>query len=142
MSTVQRQRRSGLPAALGVLTLVGVGVLLVCDVSPRVVPAQAHDFLAALPLLLIALACVVYQAARRAPRVEWANTGIVTLAFLFWAANHSESEFRVWAEPLALLVDALPRPRGFNILEEFLRQRRRGAWFEPGAHIKSIYHTL
>jgi hypothetical protein len=87
MSIVPLQVRRAIPAALGVLTLISVGVLLVSDMSPRLVPAQGHDFLAALPLVSIALACVAHQAVRRAPRTEWAKTAILALAFLFWAAN-------------------------------------------------------
>jgi hypothetical protein len=87
MSIVPPQTRRAIPAGLGVLTLISVGGLLVSDVSPHLIPAQGHDFLAALPLVLIALACVVHQAARRAPRMEWVKTSILVLAFLSWATN-------------------------------------------------------
>src|SRR4030081_2300421 len=87
MFIVQPRGPRAIPAGLGIVTLISVGVLLFCDVSPHLLPADAHDILAALPLVLIALACVAYQAVRRAPRMEWAKTAILALAFLLWAAN-------------------------------------------------------
>ena len=47
-----------LPVSLGVVTLGGVGVLLVWDAFPGVFPARSHDYIAAFPLALIALAAV------------------------------------------------------------------------------------
>ncbi len=84
---MQLKARRALPSALGVLTLVSVVALLVCDAAPRLVPARAHDSLAALPLALIALAYVVYQKIRGVPRTEWARTALLAFAFLLWAAN-------------------------------------------------------
>jgi hypothetical protein len=43
------------PILLGLVTLGGIGLLLLWDVLPGLFPAQAHDFLAAFPLALIAL---------------------------------------------------------------------------------------
>jgi hypothetical protein len=43
-----------LPVTLGVITLAGVGVLLVCDVAPAIFPPRAHDWLGAFPLAMIA----------------------------------------------------------------------------------------
>jgi hypothetical protein len=43
------------------VTLVSVGVLLLWDFIPRLFFARAHDFLAALPLALIACTVLVYE---------------------------------------------------------------------------------
>jgi hypothetical protein len=87
MSNVQPRAYRPIPTAFGVLTLLSVGVLLTCDVFPRSFPSRAHDLLAALPLVLIAIAYVVYQAIRRVPPLEWVKAAMLALAFLFWAAN-------------------------------------------------------
>jgi hypothetical protein len=76
-----------MPVGLAALTLVSVGVLLVVDTIPYRFSSQAHDRLAALPLILVAVAHVIYQAFQRAPFTQWAKTGLLSLAFLFWAAN-------------------------------------------------------
>ena len=72
---------------LGVVTLASVAVLLVWDAFPGLFPARAHDFLAAFPLALIALAYLVYQAAHRPARLEVVKAVLLAIAFLFWAAN-------------------------------------------------------
>ena len=54
-----------IPLVLGVVTLIGVGVLLAWHVNPKSFPARAHDFLAAFPLAMIAIAYLLYQSARR-----------------------------------------------------------------------------
>jgi hypothetical protein len=87
MSIEQGQALRAVPAALGVLTLLSACALLASDAVPHLFPAEAHAFLAALPLVLIAAAYVVYQAIRRAPPLEWAKAAILALAFLSWAAN-------------------------------------------------------
>jgi 4-amino-4-deoxy-L-arabinose transferase-like glycosyltransferase len=81
-----RDRRS-LPVVLCLLTLVSVAVLLVRDVSPGLFPARAHKFLAALPLAMIACACLVYEAVRRPALSELVKAVLLACAFLFWAAN-------------------------------------------------------
>jgi hypothetical protein len=95
MSIVQHPALRAIPTAVGALTLVCVGALLVCDASPYLFPAEAHAFLAALPLALIALAYVVFQAVRRASLLQWAKTAMLALAFLFWAANQICSNRRL-----------------------------------------------
>ncbi len=76
-----------LPAILGVAALAGVGVLLAWDAYPLLFPARAHDFLAAFPLALIALAYLAYQAAHRPALMEVVKAVLLASAFLFWAAN-------------------------------------------------------
>jgi len=76
-----------LPVILCVVTLVSVGVLLLWDILPGLFPARAHDFLAAFPLALIALTCLVYEAVRRPSRSELVKAILLACAFLFWAAN-------------------------------------------------------
>jgi hypothetical protein len=76
-----------LPVFLGVLTLVGVGVLLVWDVIPGMFPPGSHDYIAAFPLGLIAIAYLTYQIAHRPTAKEFAKAAMLAAAFLFWAAN-------------------------------------------------------
>jgi uncharacterized membrane protein len=76
-----------LPAILGAVTLAGVGVLLVWDAFPRLFPAGSHDFIAAFPLAMIALAYLVYQIAHRPVPKEFVKAIMLAAAFLFWAAN-------------------------------------------------------
>ena len=83
---LDRDRRS-LPVILCAVTLVSVGVLLVWDVVPGLFPANAHTILAALPLAMIACACLVYEAVRRPSRSELIKAILLASAFLFWAAN-------------------------------------------------------
>ena len=87
MSIVHTRARRAVPTAFALLTLLSVGVLIVCDAIPPLFPARAHDFCAAIPLVGIALVHVTYQAVRRAPPIEWAKTMLIALAFLFWAAS-------------------------------------------------------
>jgi ABC-type transport system involved in cytochrome c biogenesis permease subunit len=79
--------RQAIPTAFGVITVISVGVLVVCDVVPQLFPSDTHDIVAALPLVLIAATYLIYRAVRRGPPVEWAKTLLLVLAFLFWAAN-------------------------------------------------------
>ena len=75
------------PIVLGVTTLAGVIVLLVWDACPRLFPARAHDFLAAFPLALIAIAYLFYLGARRPAPAEIVKAILLAAAFLLWAAN-------------------------------------------------------
>jgi hypothetical protein len=83
---ILRTRRA-IATALGVLTLLSVAALLAFDVSTGLFVGGPHDVLAAAPLILIAVAYVVYQAIQRPPPKEWAKTTLLALAFLFWGAN-------------------------------------------------------
>jgi hypothetical protein len=76
-----------LPLVLGVFTLLSLVPLLVWDASPRLFPARAHDVLGALPLTVVALSYLVYQAVRRVSLLEFAKTVLCALAFIFWALN-------------------------------------------------------
>jgi hypothetical protein len=62
-----------IPLVLGLVTLISVGVLLAWDVNPKFFPARAHDFLAAFPLAMIAIAYLLYQSARRPAAKEFAG---------------------------------------------------------------------
>jgi len=70
-----------------VVTLISLGVLLAWDVNPKFFPARAHDFLAAFPLAMTAIAYLLYQSARRPAAKEFVKAMILAVAFLFWAAN-------------------------------------------------------
>ncbi len=87
MSVAKAPGRTTIPTAFAGITLASVGVLLAFDAWPRKFAAEAHDSLAAVPLLLIAIAYLVYQGVRRASPAEWRRAVIVALAFVFWAAN-------------------------------------------------------
>jgi hypothetical protein len=82
-------RRIGrtLPLRLGQLTLVSVLLLIAWDAYPRAFPARAHDLLGALPLALIAVAYLLYQAVRRPGPAELGKAIVLAAAFLLWAAN-------------------------------------------------------
>ena len=86
------------PVILGVLTLAGVAALLAWDAAPNLFPARAHDLLGAFPLVMIALAYLVYQSVHRPPPREWFKAILLALAFLFWAAN------QFWPYPHQALV--------------------------------------
>jgi uncharacterized membrane protein len=75
------------PVILGVITLVSVVVLMVWDAYPHLFPASAHDFLAAIPLTMIAIAYLVYNTAHRPRPLEFVKAIMLAAAFLFWAAN-------------------------------------------------------
>jgi hypothetical protein len=79
--------RRSLPVLLGVAALASVGVLLAWDISPQMFPPRAHDFLAAFPLAMIAIAYLAYQAAHRPARKELFKAILLAIAFLFWSAN-------------------------------------------------------
>jgi peptidoglycan/LPS O-acetylase OafA/YrhL len=88
-STCKRLDRvhRAIPLVLGVVTLTSVGVLLAWNVNPKFFPARAHDFFAAFPLAMIAIAYLLYQSARRPPAKEFFKAILLAVAFLFWAAN-------------------------------------------------------
>lgn len=75
------------PVLLGIITMAGVATLAVWDVAPRLFPPQVHEFLAAFPLAMIAIAYLVYQWAHRPPLAEFVKASLLALAFLLWAAN-------------------------------------------------------
>src|SRR5262249_43469587 len=86
----------GVPAGIGILTLSSLVALLLWDAAPRLFPATAHDVLAAVPLASIAVAYLAYQALHRPTAGEFAKAVLLSLAFVFWAAN------QLWpASPLA-----------------------------------------
>jgi len=83
-----------LPVLLGVVTLTGVGVLLVWDTFPRLFPPGSHDWIAAFPLATIAVAYLLYQIAHRPPAKEFLKAMMLAVAFLFWAANQLWPDLR------------------------------------------------
>jgi hypothetical protein len=75
------------PLTLGVVTLAGIGLLLLWDILPKPFPARSHDFLAAFPLAMTACVWLVHEVARRAAGKEVLKAILLASAFLFWAAN-------------------------------------------------------
>jgi len=72
-----------IPLVLGVVTLISVGVLLARDVNPKFFAARAHDFLAAFPLAMIAVAYLLYQSVRRPAAKVFVKAIMLAVAFLF-----------------------------------------------------------
>jgi hypothetical protein len=95
-----RDHRS-VPVILCLVTLVSVGVLLLWDFLPGLFPPRAHDFLAALPLALIACTVLVYEALRRPARSEVVKAILLAFAFLFWSGN----QFWPTSRPATLFND-------------------------------------
>jgi uncharacterized membrane protein len=89
-----------IPLVLGLATLISVGALLLWDVDPQFFPARAHDFLAALPLAMIAIAYLLYQSAHRPSAKECIKAMMLAVAFLYWAANQLSPDL-----PQATLFD-------------------------------------
>lgn len=87
MKNSPRSIGATVPLRLGQLTLVSVVLLVVWDAYPRAFPARAHDLLGALPLALIAVTYLLYQAGRRARAAELLKAMVLAAAFLLWAAN-------------------------------------------------------
>lgn len=90
---LDRSHRS-LSVFLGVVTMAGVGLLLVWDALPQMFPARSHDSIASFPLAMIAVAYIAYQAAHRPPAKEWLKAVLLAIAFLFWAANQLWPDLR------------------------------------------------
>lgn len=80
------------PVLLGILTLASLVPLLLWDALPHLFPMQAHNFLGALPLALIAIAYLVYQTIRRPGMAELFKAILLATAFLCWAGN------QLWAD--------------------------------------------
>ena len=76
-----------IPLRLGQITLISVLLLFLWDAFPTRFPPRAHDLLGALPLALIAVTYLIYQAVRRPSRAELLKAVLLAAAFLFWAAN-------------------------------------------------------
>jgi len=97
-----------LPLRLGQLTLVSVLLLIAWDAYPRAFPARAHDLLGALPLALIAVTYLMYQAVRRPRPAELVKAIVMGAAFLLWAANQfwpNASSATLWNDlAIALFV--------------------------------------
>lgn len=85
-SRLDRVHRA-VPVVLAVFTLASVWVLFTWDAFPARFPLRAHDFLAAFPLAMIAMAYLAYQSAHRPPFREWVKAIMLAVAFILWAAN-------------------------------------------------------
>ena len=81
-----RARRT-IPVFLGVPALVSAAILLAWDAYPKLFPADARDWLGALPLVFIAVAYLAYEIIRRPGNAELFKATLLALAFFFWAAN-------------------------------------------------------
>jgi hypothetical protein len=89
-----------LALALGIVTLATAALLLVWNVVPGRFPARAHDVLGALPLAVVALACLSYEISRPSGWRDMLKASLLAAAFLFWAGN------QLWPDhPRALLMN-------------------------------------
>ena len=77
----------GLAVSLGVVTMASVVLLLVWDLKPESFPDSAHLVLGAIPLALIAVSYLLYQAHTRPSQAHLLRAIILALAFLCWAEN-------------------------------------------------------
>jgi hypothetical protein len=99
MHRLDRAQRA-IPVIIGAITLATVAVLFAWDAFPARFPPRAHDVLGALPLVLIALAYLAYQFIHRPAPLELVKAIMLSVAFLFWAAN------QLWPDiPLATLFN-------------------------------------
>jgi len=99
--------------ALAVLTLGSSALLVVWDIHPQLFPSHAHDYLAAFSLGVIAIAWIVWQAARKASGPDWLKALLLAAAFVFWGAN------QFWPDsPSATLYNDLAV--GLFVLDVFL----------------------
>ncbi len=87
MSPAPERSFPAISSAIALLTVLTLAPLLVWDASPGLFPDHARKALAAIPLALIAVACLVHPVVVRASAPEWAKAAILAAAFLFWAAN-------------------------------------------------------
>lgn len=87
MKNSARSVGATLPLRLGQLALVSVLLLITWDAYPRAFPARAHDLLGALPLALMAVTYLLYQALRRPRPAEFLKAILLAAAFLLWALN-------------------------------------------------------
>jgi hypothetical protein len=112
MQSLRRAGRS-LPLRLGQITLISVLLFFVWDVFPTAFPLRAHNLLGALPLALIAITYLTYQAIRRPTPAELLKAMLLAAAFLFWAAN------QLWpdSQPATLFNDLAI---GLFVLDVFL----------------------
>jgi len=94
MSTHDGRERPLVPLIVCGVTLLSVAVLLLWDALPHLFPARAHDFLASLPLVLIAATVLIYEVLRRPVRSEVVKAILLAFAFLFWAANQFAPSLR------------------------------------------------
>ena len=97
------------PVLLGVIALASVVPLLLWDIHPGLFPNRSHDFLGALPLALIAVAYMVYQAIRRPGPAELLKAFLLAIAFLLWAANQfcPEAAYATLLNDLAIALFVL-----------------------------------
>lgn len=87
MYTRLNRAHRAIPVILGIIALASVGVLLAWDAHPASLPANAGNALRAFPLVMVALAYLLYQSAHRPPPMEWVKAMLLVVAFIFWAAN-------------------------------------------------------
>lgn len=78
---------------LGAVALAGTGALFVWELFPGLFSIGAHGYLASFPLVMIALAYLLYRTGTRPARADLAKAVMLAVAFLFWAAN------QLWPDP-------------------------------------------
>jgi hypothetical protein len=79
--------RPSIPSFLAGFTFLTLLPLIAWDVAPNLFPPHAHDVVSAVPLTVVALAYLAYQAVRHVSPLEFAKAFLAAGAFLFWAIN-------------------------------------------------------
>lgn len=97
-SRLDRTQRA-IPFVLSVIALGLALALLVREAASRTLPARADNLLGALSLALIAIAYLTYQMNMRPGLKELFKAALLSIAFLFWAANQLWSD-KSFAMPL------------------------------------------
>jgi hypothetical protein len=83
------------PLTLAAIALAGICVLLAWDVHPQLFAPKAHSLLGAFPLALIAFTWLAHHALQRASFRDSLKAILLSIAFLFWAANQCLSNLRL-----------------------------------------------
>jgi hypothetical protein len=104
MTVSKSNRRSAVmwmtAVAVAALMMVSVLALLVWNAFPQLFLPEAHRTLGAIPLVLAAVAAVLYQATKRPSTLEVFKVAVVAAAFLCWAVNQALGQ-----SPRALLFN-------------------------------------
>jgi predicted lipid-binding transport protein (Tim44 family) len=95
-------------ALLGSAAAIAIaGVLLATDVLQVGTGRDAHALISALPLACIAVAFLLHQPVRRPTRGQAVKAGLLSAAFLLWAAYQLQPSLPVFVNDLAITLFVL-----------------------------------
>ncbi len=78
---------SAVPRLTATLSTLALLPLMAWNLTPASFPGHAHDFLAAVPLAGVGVACLLQPVLQRAPRADLVKAIVGATAFLAWAGN-------------------------------------------------------